>query len=215
MTEPVTPLPPGVVDVNGKHYMVDAKEALVPIELVKPSDRAQDDMVRDLFAKADAVSKAIVAFKTHAFADIDALHDLVLERYGAKLGGAKGNVSLFTFDGLMKIQVQVADLVSYGDELQAAKALIDECLQEWADDSRAEIRAIVMNAFRVDKEGKINRGALLQLRTLNIEDERWKRAMDAIKDAERVLGSKRYIRVFQRANPKAEWRMVSLDIATA
>lgn len=88
-------------------------------------------------------------------------------------------------------------------------------MQEWSADSQAEIRVIVMNAFRAEKDGQVNRGALLNLRKLDIKDSRWKRAMEAVDDSIEVLGTKRYIRFYPRPNHQAAWSSLSLDVATA
>jgi len=208
-------VPAGQVELNGARYMQRADGAAVPLELVKEKDRLQDQAVRRLFTEADELAVAIAAFKTKAFADVDALQRLLEEAYKAKTGGAKGNLTLFSFDGLLRIQMQVADLIKFGPELPVAKALIDECLVEWIEGARAELRAIVLDAFKPDKEGQLRAGALLGLRRYEIEDERWKRAMTAIAESIQVIGSKRYIRFSRRANQTAPWQGVSLDIATA
>ena len=75
----------------------------------------------------------------------------------------------------------LGDLIEFGPELQAAKLLIDECLTQWSADSGVEIRALVNRVFQVDKEGQINRAELFMLMRTHIEDERWARAMEAIK----------------------------------
>jgi hypothetical protein len=50
---------------------------------------------------------------------------------------------------------------------------------------------------------------------LDIKDERWMRAMAAIRDAIRVVGSKTYVRVFMRDAPDAAWQAVSIDLSKA
>jgi len=207
--------PAGQVEMAGSRYMPDAKGALVPIELVKPHHKLQDQAVRQLLAAAERLAEEIAAFKAQAFSDVDQLQALLAEKYGAKVGGAKGNVSLFSYDGLVRIQVQVADLIKFGPELQIARNLVEECVGEWTEGARAELRAIVMNAFTPDKEGQMNRGALLGLRRLDIQDERWTSAMKAISDAVQVIGSTRYIRFSKRASSAAPWEEVSLNVATA
>jgi len=216
MSEPDA-LPPGqVLGPGGAVYMPRADGAMVPIETVKEKDRVQDQMVRDLFAEAVAQSDRLAAFKAKAFADTQAMLRLLEEKYKAKgPGGAKGNTSWFSYDGLMRIQIQVADLIRFGPELQVAKALLEECVSEWVEGARAELRVIVMDAFRKDKAGEIRTGAVLALRRYEIEDERWKRAMEAIADSIIVLGSKSYIRFSHRPHLEAPWENVSLDIATA
>jgi hypothetical protein len=65
----------------------------------------------------------------------------------------------------------------------------------------------------VDKTGKINTGRVLGLRRLNISDERWKRAMDAISDSLQVTGTKAYVRVYERQDD-GRYLPLSLDMAS-
>lgn len=210
-----TALPPGAINVGGKFYMPDAKGSLVPVEVVKAEDKLEDETVRKVMGFAVSLSEQVARFKSHTFADLNALQSLFEQEYGAKAGGAKGNVTFTTFDGLMKVQVQIADQISFGPQLQAAKKLVDECLLEWGADSREEIRAIVGRVFSVEKEGQINKAELFSLLRMDIADERWQRAMDAIRSAIRVTGTKEYVRFYQRETPTAAWRAVTIDLAAA
>lgn len=209
-------LPPGAFDVPGRGaHMTGPAGELIPLAMVKPQDLLQDGAVRELMGEADQLSAAISAFRTAAFEKVAALVELLRDQYGSKAGSGKGNLTLATIDGLWRVQVQVADRIRFGAELQVAKGLVDELVSEWSADANAELKAIVLNAFNVDKEGQINRGALLGLLRLNITEPRWLRAMDALRDSIKVDGSAEYIRFQRRPNPKARWETVSLNIATA
>ncbi|KTT72629.1 DUF3164 family protein [Sphingomonas endophytica] len=212
MTEAVRP---GAIDVGGKPYLRDAKGALVPLEAIKAVDLLMDETVRDIIARATEVSAAIAAFKVEAFAAVGGFQALLAQEYGTTIGGPKGNVTLTSFDGCLKVQVQAADLLELGPELQTAKTLIDGCLSEWAAGSGAELRALVNQVFSVDKEGQINRAALFMLLRVESPDERWQRAMEAIRNSIRVIGSRSYVRFYNRAAPDAAWQGIPLDIAVA
>ena len=161
------------------------------------------------------MSAIIREFKGATFDHVAGFQALLAQEYGAAIGGKKGNITLTSYDGCRKVQVQVADLVEFGPELQAAKALIDECLSGWAKDSGAELQALVNRVFSVDKEGQINRAELFMLLRVEIQDERWKRAMEAIRDSMRVIGSRTYVRFYERDAPDGAWRAISIDIANA
>jgi hypothetical protein len=206
---------PASVDVGGTLYLRDAKGSLVPLAAVKPADLLMDEAVRALIGKARKVSADLSAFKALAFENVGSLQALLAQNYGASIGGAKGNLTLLSFDGCQKVQVQVSDQLDFGPELQAAKALIDTCLTEWAASSGVELKAIVTRAFSVDKAGQINRAELFMLLRVDIQDERWVRAMDAIRDSIRVVGSRTYVRFYERDAPDGAWRAVPLDIAAA
>lgn len=48
---------------------------------------------------------------------------------------------------------------------------------------------------------------------LEIDDARWSRAMEAIRDAMRVTGSKEYVRFYRRASIAGRWQAVTIDLA--
>ena len=205
----------GVIDVAGNKYMRDAKGHLIPLENVKAQHKLEDQTVRAIMGFAEALSAQIARFRGHTFTDLGELDALLAEQYGAAKGGKKGNRTYQTFDGCLKVTVQVAEFIDFGPELQIAKSLIDECLNEWAADSRPEIRAIVTRAFNTDKEGQINRSEIFMLLRLEIEDNRWITAMDAVRDAMRVTGSKTYVRFHKRNAADAAWQAITIDLAKA
>jgi hypothetical protein len=208
-------LRPGRVMVEGAPYMRDAKGGLVPEELVRPADQLQDETVRKIVGYAHELSAQIARFKAHTFDDLGAFEALLAQEYGRTLGGAKGNKTFMSFDGCQKVLVQVQDHIDFGPELQIAKGLVDECLNEWAADARAEIRAIVTRAFNTDRAGQINRAEIFMLLRLEIDDPRWRKAMEAIRDAMRIVGSKTYVRVYTRPAPDAAWEPITIDLAKA
>lgn len=209
------PVEDGRITLNGRVFLADAKGALVPIDLIRPADLLEDETVRKIMGHAVALSAQIARFKGHTFEDLGAFEALLDQEYGTRRGGAKGNKTFMSHDGLMKISVQVAEHIDFGPQLQVAKELIDECLTEWSAESRPEIAAIVTRAFNTDKAGQINRAEIFMLLRLEIEDARWRRAMDAIRDAMRVVGSKTYIRCYRRPAHDGAWTPVTIDLAKA
>lgn len=210
-----TDLPPGQVRLAGKVYMTNARGGLDPVETVKATDQLMDEVVRKVVGFAGPLSDQIARFKQHTFDDVDRYVELLAQDFGAKVGGKKGNIQLLSYDGLMKVQIAVADNVVFGPELQIAKQLFDECVTEWSADSHAHIRALISRAFNTDKAGLVNRAELLSLTRVEIDDERWNRAVDAIREAQRVIGSKRYMRVYTRPHGDAPWTPIVLDVAGA
>lgn len=212
---PTAALPPGAIEYAGKAYMQDAKGNLVPLSMVKAADLLIDEKVRWMMGHAVDLNAQIARFRGHCFDDVGSLQALLAQEYGTTVGGAKGNLSLTTIDGCMKVTVQVADQVVFGPELQAAKKLVDECLADWGSGAGDELRAVVNNTFDVDKEGQINRSALFSLMRLAIEEPRWRRAMDALRDSIRVIGSKTYIRFHRRETADSPWQAVTIDLSAA
>lgn len=196
-------------------YMSDAQGRLVPIELVKPEHLLEDDLVRALHAKAIVISEQLRLFREQSVADILALLDLLAEKYGAQRGGQRGNLTLNTYDGTLRVQLAINDQLELGPELQSAKDLVDACIRRWSEGASVQLKAIVDLAFDVDKKGKLNTDRILGLRRLDIQDPEWLKAMVAISDAVRVVSSKRYLRLYTRKGEDQKHTQVPLDVASA
>jgi len=197
-----------------KGYMQDAAGRLVPAETVKAIDIERDKLVADIVAKAKTLSSQIATFKGAAFGDIGAFVELSAEQYGTRVGGNKGNVTLMSFDGRYKVLRAISEHLRFDERLMAAKALIDECIHDWAQGSTPELQVLVNDAFNVDKQGNINTVRVLALRRLEIADERWQLAMKAISESIQVVGSKTYLRIYER-DVKGEYQPIALDVSTA
>lgn len=194
-------------------FWQDAQGRLVHETMIKPIDVERDRLVRHLVDSASELNAKLVDFKAVAFGDIEAFVELSAEQYEVKLGGKKGNVTLYSFDGRFKIQRSVQESIAFDERLQAARALIDECLRDWTQGARPEVATIANDAFRTDSQGEIRTARVLALRRLDIKDERWQLAMKAIGEACQVVGSKSYIRAYERIGDSDQYRAISLDIA--
>lgn len=198
-------IPPG--------YWRDAAGALIPVSKIKMIDKARDAVVTDLCEGAKKAQSELVAFKLVAAQKIADFITESLAAYDVKHGGKKGNVTLISFDGRYKIVRQMQETITFDERLQAAKALIDECIQVWSKGSNAHIKVLVNDAFQVDTQGKISTGRVLRLRTLDIQEEKWLRAMQAIGDSMRVASTKPYIRFYERNDGTEAYDPISLDMA--
>lgn len=194
-------------------YKRDAQGRLWQEGNIKPIDLARDTLVIELVEKAKAEREQLIKFKAEMFGDIEAFVEMSAEEYGVSLGGKKGNVTLLSFDGRYKVVRAIQESLSFDERLQAAKALIDECLRDWSQGARPELLTLVNDAFRVDQKGEIRTARVLALRRMDIEDSRWLQAMQAIADACQVIGSKAYVRFYERVGDSDQYKAISLDIA--
>lgn len=201
------------VVIEDKTYWRNANGDLTPEELVKDIDKERDALVQEWVAKAKSLQSELSKLKNGMFGDIQAFIELSAEKYDAKVGGLKGNVTLYSYDGKYKIQRAINDHLQFDERIQAAKVLIDECLNEWSEGSRPELKALIERAFNVDKEGNLNTSRILGLRRVEITDKRWLNAMQAISDSVQIVNSKAYVRLYERVGDTNEYRPISLDIA--
>lgn len=194
-------------------YWKDARGSLVPEAKVKPIDKLRDQLVRDLVAKAKHNNAQLRQFKLDTMQEVAALVETSMEQYGVKSGGEKGNVTLYTFDGKYKVVRQMQEHITFGEQLQAAKTLIDQCVTRWAAGADDNIKALVNHAFQTDSQGKINTGRVLGLRRLDIKDEDWQQAMQAIADSMQTTGTKPYVRFYERNDSTGAYDPITLDLA--
>lgn len=196
-------------------YMQDAAGRLVLVEHVKPEHLLEDELVRSLAKEAEELNAALLKFRAKCFTEARAFLDVLHEKYGVKRGGDKGNFQLKAYDGSLRLLVSINDCVAFGPELQVAKELVDSCLKRWSNGANKNLSAIVNDAFDVGKEGKLRKDKIFGLLRLNIEDEEWQRAMQAISDSIRVDTSREYVRFHKRSTLEGKWELVPLDMAKA
>ncbi|MCG7412710.1 DUF3164 family protein [Moraxella nonliquefaciens] len=193
-------------------YRLNDKGHLIPLDKIKEIDKLRDETVINLVGQALSLQIQMRSIKEQFFAEFHNFVELSAQEYDTQIGGKKGNVSLMSFDGKYKVQIAIQDNLVFDERLQVAKSLIDECLREWTKGSNDNIKAIIDNAFAVDKEGKINIRRVLSLRSLNIVDDKWQKAMTAISDATQVISSKEYMRFYER-DEYGKYQQISLDFA--
>ena len=198
--------------INPSDYRQDTHGNLVPIENIKEVDLLRDQVVIDMLKDVKTLRAEMANKKEAFFKNFRAFVELSAEKYNVKLGGRKGNTTLYSFDGKYKVEFHINERMELDERINAAKALIDECINDWATDSNRNIITLINRAFRVDKQGNININRILELRTVEIEDERWRRAMEAISDSVRVTDSKEYLRFYERLD-NGQYVHLSLDFA--
>jgi hypothetical protein len=199
-----------MTNIEEKKYLTDREGRLVPIELVKPVDLMRDELVREACAKAKAAQSDLRRALQGVVNDIDQFVNLSTEQYGAKVGGNKGNYTLYSYDGSLKIVVSRHDFIRFDERLKAAESLIGECLNEWGEGARPELIVLIKDAFVQDKEGKIRTDKILRLRQFDFRDEKWQQAMAAIADSIQIERSKTYWRFYVRDKDGA-YNAIELD----
>lgn len=195
-----------------KRYWPDANGSLIPVDKIKPIDKARHQLAVKMIEQAKQMSETLRQFKLAAATSMEEFVQESGAQYGAKVGGKKGNVSITSFDGRVKVERHIQDSIAFDERLQVAKSLIDECIHVWSKGSNRNIQALINQAFQVDKENKVNTGAVLAFRRLKIDDPQWAKAMEAIADSMQTSSSKPYLRFYER-NEAGEYVAIPLNIA--
>lgn len=210
MQEPKQQTKPPIQD----GYMANGQGHLVPISAIRPIDIQRDSTVRELFAAATKMEAQVAEFKTLIMGDITAFVELSLEQHGVKRGGKKGNITLTTYDQELRIRLDIAEEIQFTEQLLAARELIDECLHDWTDGAKDQLKVLVNHVFEVDKQGNISATKVLGLRRYNIDDQRWIKAMQIIGESIQIASTKPRL-TFSRRAPNGEWKTLNLNVSTA
>lgn len=194
-------------------FVMNAAGHLVPENQVREHDKLRDGVARDLGNAAERISALLAEFKKQALADIADLIAVSSERYGVKLGGQKGNVSITTYDGQYKIERAFADRIVFTEEILAARELINNCISDWSEGANNHLRVLVDRAFRANKQGQLMVKDVLSLLRIEINDPVWKTAMQALKDSIQVNGTAVYVRVYKRHGNTDQYLPINLTLA--
>ncbi len=196
-----------------ENYMTDAKGRLIPKAMIKPQDQLRDQTVKIIVERFKKCQPELKNCKVQSMQDIAELEGIVAEKYKAKLGGKKGNLTLYSFDGKYKVVRSFADRIVFNEAAKSAEALFKECILEWGNGADPKLTTLVNYAFEADKQGNLSASKIYSLLRLNIQDEKWQRAKQAIMDSMNVAYSKGYIRVYERIGDTDVYKAISLDIA--
>jgi len=188
----------------------DAQGRAIPVSVIKTEMLKQDSVVNNTLDRVLRLQKRIKTDKLKLYDEIQDYLEYVAKKSGLTW---KGNAGFTSFDGKYKIEIRFKERIEFGLELQLAKQKIDECLKDWTSESNANLRAIISEAFQVDKKGEIAKTRILSLRKYNIKDPVWKEAMELIDKAIRVVSTKQYVSFYER-DEYGEYKMIVLNFTS-
>lgn len=204
-------------EIGGVSYVNKGKGEMIALSAIKPEHIEEDELVRRLSIKAAEVNRILSTLRAEVFDDVMAYRELLAEKYNVKRRGTKGNITLTTVDTSLRLTIQVSDTLTFGPELEVAKEIIDGCIRRWSEGSNDNIRALIDQAFQVDKQGKLNTDRILGLKRLKITDDtgEWEKAMTVISDSVRVMASKEHARFYAVDKDTGNATRIPLDLANA
>lgn len=194
-------------------YMKDSSGRLVPQELVREQDKLRDGVVCDLIDDALRLNAELGALKKRALNDIEDVIQIAADKYDVSLGGEKGNITLTSFNGQYRVMRTYSERTTFTEELEAAKLLITECIDDWSDGANNNMRALVNRAFRTNGSGQVKTAEVLGLLRLEIREQKWQTAMQALKDSINISGSVVYVRFYKRIGETDQYQLIPLDLA--
>lgn len=205
-------------DLDHKGLIERPDGSTIHYDKLPPHKQIEHDVVTSLCPQAWKFNADLTAFKKLALSEMYAAKKMMFDGASIKKGGDGGNLTLRSACGRMMVRVTVSKHTNFGPELETAKALIFEFMEEELAKGGSDfIRKIVEKVFQLNAKNRVDTGGILGLREHNFDDPRWLKAMDAISEAITRDTSTTYISFYQ-VDPhepdkgKAEQR-IPLDLA--
>lgn len=197
----------------------------VPPESVSKFDKERDRIVRRIHAIYAKAHEQLRTAKVQTDANLDLIRKLAAKQTGVKLGGAKGYFQLRSFDGKIVVRFENVPVQEFDERLELVQRLvfetIDECTVLGSRDIKdvtqvtavQDLCRIASDAFRPrGREGKIDCQRVRDLLNIKVGHPKWRQAQDIIRECDRTIGHRAYVRVAVQANPKAKPEPIILDI---
>jgi hypothetical protein len=179
-------------------YLKNSLGHLVHEGQVKEIDKIRAYLVTKLVTEAKQIASNVEKFKGICYEEIASFVALAAQEHGVEIGGDKGNVTMTSFDGRYRICRANDDQIEFNESITIAREMIFELIKQWSEGSNANIVAIVHKAFETDKNGHLSVAKILSLKSVQIEDAQWKKAMDIIGASIQVWQTKTYIRFYEK-----------------
>ena len=170
--------------------LTDAQGREFPVKVLHTEIVEKDAAVKKAMDCAIKLQERILSDKQKMIQIIENYLNDAARRNGLEW---KGNALLISFDEKYRVEMRFREKIQFGIELQLAKQKIDECIKAWSADSNDNLKAIVSDAFQLDKHGQLARYRIFALRRFKIKDPVWKEAMELIDKAILVTSTKQYI----------------------
>lgn len=195
----------------------------VPPESVSKFDKERDRTVRAVLADWQRARAALEAVSARTNARLDKIRKLAAKQAGVQLGGAKGYFQLRSYDGKIIVRFENVPVMEFDERLELVQHLVFEAIDEKASAAAIgdaqqkkdvmDLRGLAADAFRPrGREGKIDRQRVRDLLNIAFDHDKWRQAQKIIREADRIIGHRAYVRVAVQTNPKAKPEPIILDI---
>lgn len=203
---------------------ISAAGKAVPVKNVRPADREKDRLVESIYGELKAMQADMERKKAAILARIEDYKNLLEDEFDASFG-AGGNLTLTNYSGNKQVEIKVNKQIHHDEKLHLAEGLMREALNEMIDELRGGSKAgseptalrniigIVDHAFALTETGHVARHRIVQLKQVEVDHPKWRRALALIDESEVVRGTKQYLHLRERATPEQRFQTVPLNFS--
>jgi len=183
----------------------------IPSQYVPAIDKARDKVAQRILKQATNLNARIAKFKNDSLTECDDLYNQILESHKVRKN-SKGGYSITSFDKDIKIEISIQERVSFDDLIQVAQLKIQEYLESKTHGIDTDLQQIINLAFKTS-QGKMDVKRVLGLFKLDIKHHLWIEAMEILKNSISRNNSKRYMRIWQKAD-NGEYKSIELNFSS-
>lgn len=194
-------------------YVQDADGNLIKETNLTPLQREEDALVREVWPRAEALHDMIAQFKYEAMAAVEALVERLVTQHGIKrFERIQGNVQFITVDGKYKVQRAIDKQIEVDSSIEVARQKFALYIQAVKETAGPEAVEFLDNAFDM-QDGKVNVARLIEVCNKDIKHPLYISAVQALRKAMFVSGTKAYLR-FYRRNKDNGWDPMPLQFSS-
>lgn len=186
----------------------------IPEANVDPTAKLRDAAVNRMVEKTRKLEAEMKKLKSELVNEVALYLGKVQELNGVKKQETKGNYTLSDYANLQQVEVSMNNVIEFDERLNIAKSLIDKCILKWTKRGNQNVRALITDAFDVDKKGNVNKMRIIGLMSLNINDKDWKKAMQLIRESMQVSATRQYLNIRTRESILDKWNTVNLNFSS-
>ena len=189
---------------------IDLKGDTVPARYVSKFDKARDAVSRRIHKRFVDERKRLEQLVKDCIADLDGLMKL------KESVGLKGNFQTSSFDGNIQVSIDQQYNIQLDERVAKARELMLEYVNSEIsrlDEDMTLMRKLVEDGFRANAKGYLPIASILRLTRYEVNNAKWKKAVDILKDAMRPVPGKRYLNCRVRASRQHDFQTIRLDLA--
>jgi len=183
----------------------------VPVKYVSKYDRLRDEKTKRVlarFRKARALLESVVRESLADIAAVQAARDTPV--------ADKGNFSVTSFDGLVRVAIDQAWHIELDDRVKEARDRMlayAKSLCAKAGPDAGALLEIVEEAFAANSAGRLSVSRVLSLCRRNVTAREWTEARDMLLASLQPEKGRCYIHVYERQDMQHDFDMIRLDLA--
>lgn len=194
---------------------VDENGVSVPVNRLKKSELKRESWLHDIAKEAAAINQKLADLKEWIRGAVTEITELVITEIDGVHKPTKGGITLYNFNGSIKLEVQVNDRIEFESILLGqCKAKLDELFTKGISADEDFIKEIVMDAFETSR-GKADTKKILGLKKYasRVKNKLYHEAMALLDKSIRRPDSKTYYRVWVK-DGNGQYQNIDLNFSS-